>query len=251
MNSLKKYQLLVPIAIGLVFFGLALLRPKKYAAETTFFVPLTLLERQIQQNGIGFGSPSEVDAHLELLKSQVVTAVLKEQYGDGFELDISKTRNGAVKVVATTSTPETAAQLANQTVAIADSIKQDMLRQNVGQSLAFVSAKTRELTLEEALSRAKLDSIRLLAKQDSVAFAALEFRQEQAYGFIVSELTHSERKMLELDRYLKAPAPASYVLSRALAPQQPSGIPAWAIALLAAGLSAVALYLLRTYAAKS
>jgi hypothetical protein len=57
--------------------------------------------------------------------------------------------------------------------------------------------------------------------------------------------------MLELDRYLKAPAPASYVLSRALAPQQPSGIPAWAIALLAAGLSAVALYLLRTYAAKS
>lgn len=243
----RKWLFVTPLLVGLAFFGLAQLRTAQYAAETTFFVPLTLLERQIQQNGIGFGSPSEVDAHLELLTSQAVEEVLTKQLDGPFSLDVSKTRNGAVRIVATANDPQRAADLANRAVVVGDSIKQAMLRQNVGQSYAFVASKTEALIAEEAVSRRILDSIRQEAEQDSVAFAALEFKQEHAYGSIVSELTQSERKKIELERYLQAPAPTSYLLSKAVAPTSPKGLPAWAIALLAATLTALAQYAVRVY----
>ena len=42
-------------------------KPAQFKAESTFFVPLTLLEKQIDQNGMGFGSPVEVDAQHECI----------------------------------------------------------------------------------------------------------------------------------------------------------------------------------------
>ena len=66
---MNKKEIITTILSGMLLFGIAAMRPAKFAAETTFFVPLTLLETQINQNGIGFGSPIEVDAHLELMQS--------------------------------------------------------------------------------------------------------------------------------------------------------------------------------------
>ena len=50
---INRKDLLVAISAGIVLFVVAAIRPVHYAAETTFFVPLTLLEKQIAQNGIG------------------------------------------------------------------------------------------------------------------------------------------------------------------------------------------------------
>ena len=97
-NKMIRKQIVVSVVAAAVFFAIAFVRPARYEAETIFFVPLTLLEKQIDQNGIGFGSPIEVDAHLELMGSQSLNLALVSRYGSDFSLDISKTRNGAVQV---------------------------------------------------------------------------------------------------------------------------------------------------------
>ncbi|MDO7614608.1 MAG: hypothetical protein MUQ75_10230, partial [Crocinitomicaceae bacterium] len=69
-NKMIRKQIVASVLAAVIFFAIAFVRPARYEAETIFFVPLTLLEKQIDQNGIGFGSPIEVDAHLELMGSQ-------------------------------------------------------------------------------------------------------------------------------------------------------------------------------------
>ena len=86
---MNKKEIIVTILSGVLLFGIAAMRPVKYGAESTFFVPLTLLETQIKQNGIGFGSPVEVDAHLELMQSPVIQ-VLESQFKEGFDLDVKR-----------------------------------------------------------------------------------------------------------------------------------------------------------------
>jgi len=232
VNKMIRKQVVISILAAVVFFAIAFVRPARYEAETIFFVPLTLLEKQIEQNGIGFGSPIEVDAHLELMNSQSLKSALISRYGADFSLDISKTRNGAVQVRAEASDPKLASEIANGAVRAADSIKQRMLRQNVGMSFDVVQGRTLSLTNEEEVLRKGLDSLRFEAQTDSLAFVALVFRKERQYGTVVVELTKNERKLEELKEYLHAPAPASYVISEARETPKRAGIPAWAIGLL-------------------
>lgn len=226
-------QAIVSVAVALVMLAIALFRPAEYKAETTFFVPLTLLEKQIQQNGIGFGSPTEVDAHIELMQSEKLRTEVLAAYGEGLNVDVSKTRNGAVRVVVKGEDATLVAQAANGAVAIADSIKQAMLRQNVGMSFEVMKARTERLVDEERELRQGLDSLRFEAQEDSLAFAALIFRKERQYGSAVVSLTQSERKLQDLQEYLEAPAPASYIISEAQEPKSPSGLPAVGVAALA------------------
>ena len=161
---MNKKEIIVTILSGVLLFGIAAMRPAKYAAETTFFVPLTLLENQIKQNGIGFGSPVEVDAHLELMQSPRVIQVLESQFKESFDLNVRKTRNGAVLVEVESNDPVRAAEICNASVIITDSIKQDMLRQNVGMSLEVVLNRTQLLETEEKTLRKELDSLRFILK---------------------------------------------------------------------------------------
>ena len=229
---MMRKQIVISVLAGGLFFVIAFLRPACYEAETVFFVPLTLLEKQIEQNGIGFGSPIEVDAHLELLNSQSLKSALMSRHGADFSLEISKTRNGAVQVIAQASDPKVAADIANGAVHAADSIKQRMLRQNVGMSFDVIQGRTSSLKKQEQVLREGLDSLRLEAQTDSLALVALVFRKERQYGSVVVELTKNERKLEDLKEYLYAPAPASYVISEALETPKRSGIPAWGVGLL-------------------
>jgi uncharacterized protein involved in exopolysaccharide biosynthesis len=40
-----------------------------YQSESLIFVPLTILSKQIEQQGIGFASDREIDAHIQILES--------------------------------------------------------------------------------------------------------------------------------------------------------------------------------------
>ena len=240
---ISKKELITGLFAGIVLFIVALLRPANYAAEATFFVPLTLLEKQIAQNGIGFGSPTEVDAHIELMQSPRIARILEDQFLHDFTLDIRKTRNGAVAAEVTASEGELAAAIANRAVDVTDSVKQHMLRQNVGMSFEVMKERASTLRQEEVGLRKALDSLRFEAQTDSLALAARIYRKERQYGTLVVELTKAERKLAELREYTDAPAPKSYVISPAIPPKQPSGIPAWAIGLLGALLVGAAVKL--------
>jgi hypothetical protein len=227
---------------GLIVAVIMLFKPAQFEAESTFFVPLTLLEKQINQNGMGFGSPVEVDAHLELMDSRTIGQLVEERFGPTTSYDVSRTRNGAVLVTARALEPETAAMAANAIVVLTDSVKQHMLRQNVGQSLSFVDDRSEELEAESEGVRKTLDSLRFEAQTDSLALAALLFQKERQYGAAVVEWTKMQRKQEELKGYLKAPAPKSYIISKAIVPSAPAGLPWWLSGILAALVVGVLLW---------
>ena len=243
---MNKKEIIVTILSGVLLFGIAAMRPAKFAAETTFFVPLTLLEKQINQNGIGFGSPIEVDAHLELMQSPRVIQVLQSKFNEAFDLDVRKTKNGAVAVEIRSSDPIVAAEICNASIAITDSIKQDMLRQNVGMSLEVILNRAQLLEAEEKALRKELDSLRIFSQDDSLSFAALIFRKERQYGTAVIELTKVERKLEDLKGYTDAPAPKSYIISPAIPSNKKVGLPSWAIGLLGAAIVGIAIAVWRS-----
>ena len=240
---MNRKEVVAVLVAAVVLFVVASVRPVRYASETTFFVPLTLLEKQIAQNGIGFGSPTEVDAHIELMQSPRIDRILSGQFPHEFTLDIRKTRNGAVAAEVTAEDPQLASDIANRSVAVADSVKQHMLRQNVGMSYEVIAERTASLKTEEQTLRGALDSLRFEAQSDSLAFAALIFRKERQYGTVVVELTKAERKLAELKEYTSAPSPKSYVISAAVPAERAVGFPAWLIALVGALVVGVAVRL--------
>ena len=95
---MNRKEIVISLLSGMLLFVIATVRTPQFSAEATFFVPLTLLEKQIEQNGIGFGSPTEVDAHIELMQSPVVLKEVQQKFTEAFNLSVSKTRNGAVAV---------------------------------------------------------------------------------------------------------------------------------------------------------
>ncbi|MEY2964043.1 MAG: hypothetical protein RL754_1304 [Bacteroidota bacterium] len=227
-----KQHAVLTLSAAVIFFVVGFLRPVRFESETTFFVPLTFLEKQIAQNGMGFGSPIEVDAQLELLESAALDQLVEATYGPNCGHEVSRTRNGAVRVGAWAREPETAAALANSIVHWGDSLKQEMLRQNVGQSLSFVEETATKLDAETKGLRKTLDSLRFEAQTDSLALAALLFQNERQYGAAVVELTQLQRKEKTLRNYLNAPAPKSYIIAPAEVPDGPAGLSSMVLAVL-------------------
>ena len=135
---MKKNVIFFSVIAGVIIALLMLFKPPSYAAESTFFVPLTFMEKQINQNGIGFGSPIEIDAHIEILNSNILKQEVENYFGEELDFSIHRTRNGAVKVEVMAPEAQLAASAANMIIQWGDSIKQEMLRQNVEQSLEFI-----------------------------------------------------------------------------------------------------------------
>ena len=140
--------------------------------------------------------------NLELLNSQSLNLALISRFGPDFSLDISKTRNGAVQVLAEAADAILAAEIANGAVRAADSIKQRMLRHNVGMSFDVMQGRSSSLKKEEQFLRKGLDSLRFEAQADSLAFVALIFRKERQYGSVVVELTKKRTQTGKFKRIL-------------------------------------------------
>ena len=163
---MNRKEIVIALLSGVMLFVVAMIRPVQYAAEATFFVTLTLLEKQIEQNRIGFGSPIEVDAHIELMQSPVVLKTIEQRFDEPFSLSVRKTRNGAVAVEVRSEAADLSAAVANHAVAVTDSIKQSMLRQNVGMSFDVMAERKFALQAEESTLRIALDSLRFAAQSD-------------------------------------------------------------------------------------
>ena len=227
---------------GVIIALLMLFKPPTYKAEASFFVPLTFMEKQINQNGIGFGSAVEIDAHIEILNSNILKQEVENSFGEELDFDISRTRNGAVKVEVNASGAIMAANAANMIIQWGDSIKEEMLRQNVEQSIEFTRSNLLRLSNEVKSLRQTLDSLRIEAQKDSLALAAILFQKENQFGTAVKELTTLQRKNKTLESYKKAPIPKSYIISNAQVPLSPSGLPFWLYGLLGSLLAYIALW---------
>lgn len=241
---MNKKATVISLVFGLLVFLIFQQRPVSYKAEASIFVPLTFLEQQIGQNGIGFGSPAEIEAHIELMRSERVLEALRLHYPKTkFSYEVSRTRNGAVLVAAKAQgAPQLAADIANRVVSFTDSLKQRMLVQNVQQSLDFVRTNLQTTVVEMTNLQSHLDSLRFEAVTDSLHLASEVFKYERLYGMEVAAMSDLKIRMERLEAHLQAPAPKSYIIYSALPNQKPAGLPALIIALMATMLTALSFY---------
>jgi hypothetical protein len=168
-----------------------------------------------------------------------------------FQIEVSKTRNGAVLVEAWANDPELSALIANTALEIVDSLKQIMLTQNVDQSRQFVSKALAETEQEMTRLQFVLDSLRFVVDTTEHSLASEIYKYNGLFSAEVGAMNGYKQKLNQLDNYLQAPAPETYVIYPATIPERPSGIPGWLMAILMTGLSALAFYVFRIYQQKN
>jgi uncharacterized protein involved in exopolysaccharide biosynthesis len=220
--------------------------PQRYTAEITFFVPLTVLEKQVEQDGVGFGSDAEIDAHIQMLQSSALQDVLTKKFSQtAFDLKVKRTRYGAVSLSITANDPELAATMANTAVAFCDSLKQRMMVRNRTQTYQFTKNLYYDKEQEVNEMQTVLDSLRELnrnrqRKDMTKTEDAFTFRIETLYGTAVNELAKYHSRLKRIEKVLEAPIPEAYVVSAAVPPQKASYPPRL---LMALGAFVVALLL--------
>lgn len=188
----------------------------RYSSEVQFFVPLMFSEKQAEQSGVGFGGDAEIDAHIQILRSATMERVLENHYpNQRIFLNASRTRYGAVSLVATTPSSELSAKVANKSVALADSLKQALLLENRKQSLGFLHNAVNEKNKEVVYYQNKLDSTRK-ALADARSEDALAFRYERLYGEAVNELARYTTQLRRAEITLDSAPPSAYVFSRGM-----------------------------------
>ncbi len=205
------------VAVVLAVFGYAasFLIPSKYATEVQFFVPLTISEKQAEQYGVGFGGDSEIDAHIQILRSKRYYSALNKLFPNSeFSINASRTRYGAVSLEVLSDNADASADIANVGVAVADSIKQMLLVENRRQSVSFLRNALSLKNEEVLFYQHKLDSVRQTLSKPSEE-NALAFRYERLYGEAVNELARYTTQMRRAEIALDEPAPKAYVFNPA------------------------------------
>lgn len=213
MKMKRTGQVVISVAMAALFFVVGILTPPRYQAVVTFFVPLTLLEKQIEQNGIGFGSPAEVDAHIELMRSEAMEQFIASAVPDvSVDYSVSRTRNGAVELVVESRVDSILTPLAQAIVHYADSLKLRMLRGNIQQSFEFVQYQCEQMEEQVDVIQHELDALRMDASTDSIQLQTRRFRLEKRYGAAVEELTQRTIQRDRMLQMLHAPVPQAYFI---------------------------------------
>lgn len=242
--------------------------PKRYTAEAVIYVPLTIPQKQNEQQGIGFGSDKEIDGHIQILQSGRVKDSLISQFqlarfvgGDSLSpgytaelhswcqehLEVSKTRYSSVSIKATMPEPELAADVSNRMVELGDQIKDQLLRANRREAFDFAqqmyAAKYADVEQLEKI----VDSLVL---QTDTAVLANKHRFNKVYAAYLQESRellgrkgHLEREQRNFETQL----PTSYIISSAVPPSQPSWPPRLLLAALSGALVGALLHWYRTW----
>ncbi len=205
----------VSVVLAMIGYAVSYLLSPRYASEVQFFVPLTISEKQAEQAGVGFGGDSEIDAHIQILRSKRFYVALSNEFPEyDFYLHASRTRYGAVSLEVQTPDADLSAKMANAGVAIADSIKQLLLVENRKQSVAFLKNAVSVKVEEVEYHQYKLDSVRQTLSKPSEE-NALAFRYERLYGEAVNELARYTTQLRRAEIAMNEPAPKAYVFNPA------------------------------------
>ncbi|TVQ76433.1 MAG: hypothetical protein EA358_09345 [Flavobacteriales bacterium] len=208
------------------------IQPSKFEASTTFFVPLTLFEKQFEQEGAGFGGNAEIDAHIQLLRSPQLNNYFESLYTDkSFKVEVNRTRYGAVELKVVASDPEFAVELADKWVIAGDSLKKHMLIGNRKETLSDVERLFQKKKEQVDSLQHILDSLRMLNPL-SIKEDAYTFRIETLYGSAVNDLAYYQSKAGKLKHFIDSPAPKAYLLNEAKFNVKNAKSPSWVIGVI-------------------
>lgn len=212
-----------------------------YQAESIIFVPLTLFNKQFDQQGIGFGSSAEIDGHIQILQSTRILDSLDKRFGllrqitsetdpehalslyykkMRDKIKIEKTRYGSVSVAVQDHDAAKAAELANAIVMLGDIIKQDILLENRLIAVDFSRDLFEKKEQEIALLEEKLNVIG--KENDPTDLRLLNIRRQQTiYEAELYELTALKNNHDKLLKSLDIDLPKVYVISSAIKAHKP------------------------------
>jgi uncharacterized protein involved in exopolysaccharide biosynthesis len=220
---------IIASTLGYFFTGEKFIQPT-FTSETIFFVPLTLLSKHIEQQGIGFAEEVEIDAHIQILKSRALGdsllnkfPILHSQSRNPHQevekiLQVTRTRYGSVMVRVTHHEPQMACDIANSIVELGDQIKEAILYKNRLEMFTYYRDMYQALEEESQLLEHQLDSLRENQLTESSAF----FKINSLFAGVVSNLNHYKSQYAKQKKGLETPLPQSYVISEAVPAHKPT-----------------------------
>ncbi len=206
-----------------------------YESEAIVYVPLTIPDRQINQQGVGFANEHEVDSYIQILKSTMLADSLIQKFGlqtDNHKnsalykklesrIKIEKTRYGSVSIKVRDHNPEKAASMANCIIELGESLKRNLLYPNRLEAMLYSKSLYEQKASELKMLEKNLDSIENKTEWKS---AKKDFRYDKAlttYKLELQELISRKDQYERAKKDFETPLPKVYIISPAVALYRP------------------------------
>ena len=213
-----------------------------YQSESLIFVPLTILSKQIEQQGIGFASDREIDAHIQILESGqmrdslIQRFSLAEEYGIDLtnsggrsrlhrilasRIVIQKTRFSSVSVRVKDPDAVRAARIANSIVELGNNIKEDLLSANRQGALDYARTLYDSKTIDVQNLERRIDSIGNIPGNMSTTFRNQLSKLQTVYATELQEMAGRKNHLEREQKSFETELPKAYVISTAIPDDQP------------------------------
>ncbi len=213
-----------------------------YESESLIFVPLTILSKQIEQQGIGFASDREIDAHIQILESGqmrdslIQRFSLAEAYGIetknpggqsrlhrllSTRTKIQKTRYGSVSVQVRDGDPKRAALMANAIVELGNLIKEDLLLANRKGALDYAQTLYDGKVADVMSLERKIDSLALVKGGRNGTTGNQAAKLQSVYVSELQELAGRKNHLEREQKSFETELPRAYVISSAIPDFEP------------------------------
>jgi len=214
-----------------------LLMEPMYQSESLIFVPLTILSKQIEQQGIGFASDREIDAHIQILESgQLRDSLIKQfdlpaVYGIdpskaggrsqlhrilASRISIQKTRFSSVSIQVKDPDPAQAARMANAIVELGNNIKEDLLSANRRGALDYARTLYDSKVIDVQNLEKRIDSIGSIREPIPASTRNLLSKLQTVYSTELQELAGRKNHLEREQRSFETDLPKAYVISTAI-----------------------------------
>jgi uncharacterized protein involved in exopolysaccharide biosynthesis len=212
-----------------------------YQSESLVFVPLTILSKQIEQQGIGFASDREIDAYIQILESGHLRDSLINRFNlakiYGIDpqmpggqsrlhkiiasaISIQKTRFGSVSIRVKDPDPNQASKMANAIVELGNNIKEDLLSANRKDALAYAQTLYDSKVIDVRILEKKIDSVGMLRDDITGSRHNLLSKLQVVYSNEVQELAGRKNHLEREQRSFETELPKAYVISNAIPDDQ-------------------------------
>ncbi len=245
--------MLAIVVAGFVFVCLAgylatsqLFIKPMYQSESLIFVPLTILSKQIEQQGIGFASDREIDAHIQILESGQLRDSLIKRFDLSREyhidlntsggrnqlhrilasrIEIQKTKFGSVSIRVRDTNPDRAAIIANAIVELGNNIKEDLLLANRKGALDYTKVLYDSKILDVQNLEHRIDSINNLNGKGSNSTRLELSKLQTVYATEIQELAGRKNHFEREEKSFETELPKAYVISTGIPSDRPVSPP--------------------------
>ncbi len=213
-----------------------------YQSESLIFVPLTILSKQIEQQGIGFASDREIDAHIQILESGQMRDSLISRFhlAAAYGIDtmasgwqsrlhrelstrtaIRKTAYGSVSIRVEDTDPRRAALMANAIVELGNLIKEDLLLANRKGALDYARTLYESKVADVMNLERRIDSIASLPGPATASLRNQSAKLQTIYGTELQELAGRKNHLEREQKSFETELPRAYVISSAIPDYRP------------------------------